>query len=118
MNLRLLIHTLRHLRLRQVCYQVRYRLQKPRFVAHRVTTDVVRCNVTKGVDRYLCCEGEKLNFLNITDDFRGWTDTSKGKLWAYKLNYRPEHCRSQGSDNNNKRKRTGSKSRCHFSYFN
>lgn len=87
MNLKLLIHTLRHLRLRQVCYQVRYRLQKPKFVAHRVTTDVVRCNVTKGVDRYLCCEGEKLNFLNITDDFKGWTDTSKGMLWAYNLNY-------------------------------
>ncbi len=83
----LIFHTLRHLRLRQVCYQVRYRLQKPRFVAHRVITDVVRCNVTKGVDRYLCCEGEKLNFLNITDDFRGWTDTSKGMLWAYNLNY-------------------------------
>lgn len=87
MNLKLLVHTLRHLRLRQVCYQVRYRLQKPRFVAHRVTTDVVRCNVTKGVDRYLCCEGEKLNFLNITDDFKGWTDTSKGMLWAYNINY-------------------------------
>lgn len=87
MNTKLLIHTLRHLQLRQVCYQVRYRLQKPKFVAYRVTTDVVRCNVTKGVDRYLCCEGWKLNFLNITDDFRGWTDTSKGMLWAYNLNY-------------------------------
>lgn len=87
MNLKLIIHTLRHLQLRQVCYQVRYRLQKPKFVAYRVTTDVVRCNVTKGVDRYICCEGEKLNFLNITDDFRGWADTSKGMLWAYNLNY-------------------------------
>ncbi|MEE0962078.1 MAG: alginate lyase family protein [Bacteroidales bacterium] len=87
MNTKLLIHTLRHLRLRQVCYQVRYRLLKPKFVAHRVTNAVVRCNVTKGVDRYLCCEGEKLNFLNITDDFKGWPDTSKGMLWAYNLNY-------------------------------
>lgn len=87
MNLKLLIHTLRHLRWRQVCYQVRYRLLKPKFVEHRMTADVVRCDVVEWVEKYCCCDGKRLNFLNISDDFRGWSDTSKGMLWAYNVNY-------------------------------
>ncbi len=87
MNLKLLFHTLRHLRLRQICYQVRYRLLKPKFVEHRITADVVRCDVVEWVEKYCCCDGKRLNFLNISDDFRGWSDTSKGMLWAYNVNY-------------------------------
>lgn len=87
MNLKLLIHTLRHLRLRQVCYQVRYRLQKPKYAECLMNRDVVRCELVEWVEKWACCDGDSMDFINIRDVFKGWDDRSNGMLWAYNLNY-------------------------------
>lgn len=90
MNFSLLLHTICHLRLTQVTYQVRYRLHKPAYKKVAASKEVALKSLSaKPIDREHCLSAEKgrFRFLNIEDDFNGWNDASKGMLWAYNLNY-------------------------------
>lgn len=81
-----LFRTLYHLRLRQIVYQVAYRLYRPKYKrckAPRATSGILKNWIPKN----LCCFGKKMVFLNISDEFRGWNRTDHGMLWAYNLNY-------------------------------
>lgn len=85
---KLLYHTLRHLRVRQVAYQVWYRLHKPRlrklFPLERQAC-VPRFHTFPA--KPPCCAGQEFTFINLPGRFDHWQDRSKGMLWAYNLNY-------------------------------
>lgn len=88
MNIRLILHTVAHLKIEQIVFQIRNRLHKPKFRAYG-------CPETCGTVRLACapiakspclCGGE-FRFLNLPSEFNGWNDTRNGMLWAYNLNY-------------------------------
>ncbi len=86
MNLPCLLRTLQHLRLRQIVWQVVYRLYKPQLREGQA----VQAKVPEWVEpipRWTCVEGEQFDFLNLKAPFNGWCDTARGMLWAYNLNY-------------------------------
>lgn len=87
MNVALLLHTVRHLRGRQVVYQVRWRLRRARmrFVAAPEVTAVG--NLVPWIGKAVCWKDGRFTFLNISDEFHGWGDARHGMLWAYNLNY-------------------------------
>lgn len=71
MNVGRLVRTVRHLRLRQIWYQVWRRIQK-------------------GLEAHPKCGGEELpefTFLNLTTRPKGWNDASLDMLWRYNLHY-------------------------------
>jgi len=86
MKVKLLLHTIAHLKPTQIVYQIKNRLIKPTY------KDYV-CNQTKEVavipfiNKYKCLENNRFTFLNLTDTFSSWNDNTKGMLWAYNLNY-------------------------------
>ncbi|WP_297906222.1 alginate lyase family protein [uncultured Parabacteroides sp.] len=90
MNIKLLLHTVYHLRLIQVVYQVRYRLHKPLYRATIAPVGIINKSLTiTPIARYHCLEMSRgiFSFLNKEDNFKDWNDIGKGMLWAYNLNY-------------------------------
>lgn len=91
MNYRLLWNTVKHLKPKQVFYQVKYRLKKPAYVALEAPINGSKFQVpslkTTPIPKYKCVEGEKFNFLNLEHEFAGWNFTENGMLWAYNQNY-------------------------------
>lgn len=86
MNFSELFNTLRHLRLRQVIYRLKYRLYKADFcVVDAPTSKLIK--FLPWVDKPKCFDGDKFDFLNISDKFHSWNCTEHGMLWAYNLNY-------------------------------
>lgn len=83
--LSLLLNTIRHLRVKQTIYQVVYRLYQPRFALHSRTGNCL--SLEDGITKFPCHKDKTFTFLNISSDFKGWNDTSKGMLWCYNLNY-------------------------------
>lgn len=86
MNFSLIFRTIRHLCWRQAVWQVINRVYKPRLQQmpapkHR------HCLLVEPIPRMECRVHDTFSFLNISDTFRGWNDTSHGMLWAYNLNY-------------------------------
>lgn len=86
MTILLFIHTLRHLRLRQIIYQLKYRLLKSKFHA-AVAPNVSSIKFQPWIDKCPCLEGDKFCFLSVTDSFKSWNYIGHGMLWAYNLNY-------------------------------
>lgn len=86
MNIPLLLHTLRHLRPRQVVWQAAYRLHKPRYKTLSAPAGR-ELAMAAPIAKAKCCEGEAMTFLNITMPFTGWEMTGQGMLWAYNLCY-------------------------------
>lgn len=90
MTIKLVGHTVRHLRLVQVVYQVRYRLYKPHYRTMVAPDGIIdACLSPRPIERYHCLETDKgiFSFLHRKGEFKDWNDTSKGMLWAYHLNY-------------------------------
>lgn len=76
-----------HLRPKQILYQAKIRVSKPKLkaaVAPKVRNTIV---ITLPIPKYPCCSGSIFTFLNIKDSFRSWNQTNHGMLWAYNLNY-------------------------------
>ncbi len=86
MNFPLLFHTLSHLRLKQVVYQLKYRLIKAKY-RHCIASEVQTVKMLPWIDKLHCHNGEQFCFLNIQDKFTSWNDAKHGMLWAYNLNY-------------------------------
>lgn len=87
MNPRLLLHTIVHLRPKQVFYQLWYRFHKPQYKALAAPQGVVSKWQTEPIPRNHCLVGETFTFLNLEHEFAGWGFTDNGMLWAYNQNY-------------------------------
>ncbi len=85
----LILRTVKHLKLMQVFYQVKYRLIKPAYVAYdssdfQVTGSKLR---TSPILKLKSVDGNSFTFLNLEHVFAGWNFTDNGMLWAYNQNY-------------------------------
>lgn len=87
MKYKLLLHTVRYLRPHQVCYQLWYKVHKPKYKA-KVAPDGERGRLrTEPIPRFASLKGNRFTFLNLGNEFAGWNFTDKGMLWAYNQNY-------------------------------
>ena len=89
MNYRLLWNTVKHLKPKQVFYQVKYRLKKPSYKIYDGSRFKVQSSklFTEPIEKWKCCNGDKFTFLNLEHQFAGWNFTGNGMLWAYNQNY-------------------------------
>lgn len=88
MNFFILYSTIRHLKFKQIVYQILYRLKRPQYKKYELGHSKTAINnICLFPFKYksLCAEGFK--FLNIQDCFTDWNDISHGPLWTYNLNY-------------------------------
>lgn len=86
MDIVLLYHTLRHLRFRQIVYQVKNKLKKEKWQFYE-SPDNSKLNILYPIVKPRCMQNETFTFLNLKASFSSWDDVSKGMLWAYNLNY-------------------------------
>jgi len=91
--LKLLIHTLRYLKLKQLFYQIFYRVRKPRL--KKLPEPELRGAMTAWVGASFLQpatkNGKTFAFLSeIGDLSRGWNDPSYSKLWLYNLHYQDD----------------------------
>lgn len=86
MNIPIILHTLFHLKSRQIWWQIRYRLFKPKLIASECGEK--KGNASFNVD-YVPHHSihSRYCFLNILYTPLSWNDSTKGMLWAYNLNY-------------------------------
>ncbi len=92
-RLELLFHTVRYLQIRQLGYQVYYRLCKPR--VRKLPVPVLRGELdTWPGEAYLepaTSNGQTFTFLGQTARFEGnWNDPAVPKLWLYNLHYQDD----------------------------
>lgn len=86
MNISLLFNTVIHLKLKQIYYQIKYRLYKAKYKQ----LNCERCNqlvFSEFIPKYNSLSGRQFTFLNLSKKFISWNDTQYGMLWAYNLNY-------------------------------
>lgn len=93
MKWRLLFHTVRHLKARQLAYQVCYRVRKPRL--RELLSPVVRGELSSwpGVSflEPATQDGKAFSFLGQTSRFDGnWNNPEFPKLWLYNLHYQDD----------------------------
>lgn len=86
----LLLHTLRYLKLKQLAYQVFYRVHKPRLKT--LPKPKLRAGISAWVGAsYLqpaTQDGKTFSFLGETGDLQGgWDNSVYPKLWLYNLHY-------------------------------
>lgn len=87
MNFPLLFHTLSHLKVRQILYQLKNRLVKDKY-RDLFRPHEVQCPcLTSFIPKNKSCSDHVFSFLNLSSPFSSWNDTSNGMLWAYNLNY-------------------------------
>ena len=86
----LLYRTVIALKTKQIIYQIKKRLLRPKYRLYSYTSDrwPIKMDV-KPIWKGICLNerSQSLSFLNIEHPFMGWCDTSQGMLWAYNLNY-------------------------------
>lgn len=87
MNIPLLFRTIIHLKPKQVVFQIKNRLMKVRYTDKIAKSAITECRTVSFIFKYDSCKNYEFSFLNITDIFRSWNNTSHGMLWAYNLNY-------------------------------
>lgn len=87
MNVPRLIRTLGHLRAAQILHQITWRLGRPRPSMRSAPEHEIPACRTSFILKDACLADGVFTFLNISAPFPGWTDTSRGMLWAYNLNY-------------------------------
>lgn len=94
MDLKLYYHTLKHLKLRQIIYQVRHKIRPSSICNKRFGTGspIHKTGFMLELMPYIekptsYLGGDNFTFLNLNSDFIGWEDKRQGKLWIYNLNY-------------------------------
>ena len=87
MKLRLILHTVLHLRMRQIVYQIWYRVFKSVYQSLSFAGEIARMDVVAFIRKPFSWDGKNFSFLNLVSPFSSWNDTSQGMLWAYNLNY-------------------------------
>lgn len=93
MNWRLLFHTVRHLKARQLAYRIYYRVRGPRF--RELPAPVARGELSSwpGASFYAPAteDGQTFSFLGQTSRFDGnWNNPEFPKLWLYNLHYQDD----------------------------
>ncbi|MDK8463857.1 alginate lyase family protein [Marinobacter sp. SS13-12] len=93
MKWRLLFHTVRYLKARQLAYQVYYRVRKPRL--KELPVPVLRGELSswpgEGFLEPSTQDGETFSFLGKTSRFDGnWNNPEFPKLWLYNLHYQDD----------------------------
>ncbi len=83
----MVLRTVRHLRPKQIVYQIRQRIVKPGLGEYRIEREPEPCRCLPFIPKYPSRAGDTFTFLNRSSAFVSWNDTSKGMLWAYNLNY-------------------------------
>lgn len=87
MELRLILHTVLHLRMRQIVGQIWCRVFKPVYQSLSFAGESARMDVVAFIRKPFSWDGKNFSFLNLVSPFSSWNDTSQGMLWAYNLNY-------------------------------
>lgn len=88
MRIPIFFHTLSHLKLVQIWWQIRYRLFKPKYRKIENYHKNTVCGISLPVSFIpYSSDYSRYCFLNIEHSPESWNDTSKGMLWAYNLNY-------------------------------
>ena len=92
MNVLTYYHTVKHLRIKQMYYQIKYRISK----RHKQKTDRVTIlkksgsplQLIKWITKDISLLSDRtFLFLNIEAPFYNWNDERNSKLWIYNLNY-------------------------------
>ena len=89
MRFSLLLHTVWHLKIKQILYQVKHRFVNPKIdnlvLYHDNESNL---NYVDFIEKYRCIsDSTNFTFLNILSRYKSWNCTSNGMLWAYNLNY-------------------------------
>lgn len=87
MNIELLVRTVCHLKLKQIAFQVHYRLVKPMFKLKSCPIDTGNIHFHKFIPKWKSFDGATFTFLNIEDSFHDWNFAGHDSLWTYNLNY-------------------------------
>lgn len=99
----LIVNTIKHLRLKQIYYQLYYRLFSHKLMEYNVPRQS-SLRMVSVIAKWYCYNVPKtFTFLNLIGDFKSWNDVSHGMLWAYNLNYmdwllQPDMTFEQGSE--------------------
>lgn len=84
---KLLLRTIAYLRLKQIAYQLKYRMIHPKLRAQKAPSSVL-LRLVPFITKWHCGENDKtFTFLNLSSGFASWNDSNQGMLWAYNLNY-------------------------------
>lgn len=92
MDLRTYYHTVRHLKFKQIYYQIRHRLCRANGKRISYSSPVQKNGTPLLLCRWISknkslLHGRIFEFLNIKTPFTDWNDEQQGKLWIYNLNY-------------------------------
>lgn len=88
MNLILVFHTIKYLRITQIFYQIKRRFFKPQYKNYKISITSIPCNYIPFISKTKSLlKNENFIFLNLKSQFNSWNDTQYGMLWAYNMNY-------------------------------
>lgn len=87
MDFLLIIRTVKHLKLKQMYYQVKNRLIRSSFKALTAPVKEISNLKTDPIHKFKSYDRNIFSFLNLEHEFAGWNFTEYGMLWAYNQNY-------------------------------
>ena len=87
MNFSLLFNTIKHLKLRQIVFQMLYRTIRPKIQIKQLSGNPDPISLVRFISKIKCNNHVSFSFLNISDSFQGWNFAGHGPLWTYNLNY-------------------------------
>lgn len=83
-----LLTTLSKLYIKQIVYQIIYRINRPAYKYYNYhNMNWHHIIMIYPISKRVCWANNNLSFLNVSDTFYSWNDTRHGMLWAYNLNY-------------------------------
>lgn len=87
MNFKRLFHTVVFLQYKQIFYQIKYRLLKPKYKRYDNEVKESQLKLVDAIAKNKCLGSDSFEFINLSSKFASWNDASNGMLWAYNLNY-------------------------------
>ena len=87
MNISRLLHTLVYLKPKQIIFQLRKFVVKPKYVQMSAPTHKMPTMMTTPIARYKGVEGDIFTFINLSYKFENWNYVGNGTLFTYNLNY-------------------------------
>lgn len=85
MKIRTLLRTVQYLRLRQLYYQLYYRIVKPK--RRDCKAESKKLVLMPFIQKPKCNHQVMFSFLNVSSKFLSWDMDENGPLWRYNLNY-------------------------------
>lgn len=87
MNISRLLHTLVYLKPKQIIFQLRKFVVKPKYVQMSAPTHKLPSMMTAPIARYEGVNGDIFTFINLSYKFENWNYVGNGTLFTYNLNY-------------------------------